>query len=72
MQRRIIQIIELNELRDTAYGKVHIHQEKMKNNFDRKFKEEKFLGEDLVLKWDAPRKISMENLITCRLFLTSL
>ena len=44
----------MNEVRDKDYGKVHIHQEKMKNTFDRKVKEEKFLVEDLVLKWDAP------------------
>ena len=28
----------------------------MKNTFDRKVKEEKFLVEDLVLKWDAPHE----------------
>ena len=28
----------------------------MKNTFDRKVKEEKFLVGDLVLKWDAPRE----------------
>ena len=56
MQRRINQIIELNELREKAYNKVQIHQEKMKNTFDRKVKDEKFLVEDLVLKWDAPHE----------------
>ena len=50
MHRRINQIIELNELRDKAYGNVKIHQEKMKSTFDRKVKEEKFLVECLVLK----------------------
>ena len=54
VQRRINQIIELNELRDKSYGKVQVHQEKMKNTFDRKVKEEKFQIEDLVLKWDSP------------------
>ena len=44
MQRRINQIIELNELRDKAYDKAHIHQEKMKNTFDRKIKEDIFSG----------------------------
>ena len=39
MQRRINQIIELNELRNKAYGKVQVHQENMKNTFDRKVKE---------------------------------
>ena len=56
MQRRINQIIELNELRDKAYDKVQIHQEKMKNTIDRKIKEDIFQINDLVLKWDAPHE----------------
>ena len=56
LQRRINQIIELNELRDKAYDSVQVHQEKMKKTFDRRVKEEKFLIDDLVLKWDAPRE----------------
>ena len=32
------------------------HQEKMKNNFDRRVKEEQFQIDDLVLKWDAPKE----------------
>ena len=65
VQRRINQIIELNELRDRAYGKVQVHQEEMKNTFDRKVKEEQFHIEDLVLKWDAPREDKHGKLITC-------
>ena len=42
MQIRIKHIIELNELRNKSYDKVQIHQEKMKNTFDRKVKEEQF------------------------------
>ena len=56
MQRRINQIIELEEQRNKAYDKVQIHQEKMKNAFDRRVKEEQFQIDDLVLKWDAPRE----------------
>ena len=56
MQRRINQIIELNELRDKSYGRVQIHQERMKNTFDRKVKEELFQIDDLVLKWDDPKE----------------
>ena len=56
MQRRINQIIELNELRDKAKGKVKIHRERMKTTFYRKVKEEQFQIEDLVLKWDDPRE----------------
>ena len=54
MQRRIIQIIELNELREKSYDKVQVHQENMNNTFDRK--EQQFQINDLVLKWDAPRE----------------
>ena len=53
IQRRINQIIELNEVMDKAYDKVQIHQEKMKNTFDRRIKEDFFQVDDLVLKWDA-------------------
>ena len=56
MQRRINQIIELNEMRDKAYDKVQVHQEKVKNTFETRVKEEKFQIDDLVLKWDAPRE----------------
>ena len=56
MQRRINQIIELNELRDKSYDKVKIKQEKMKNTFDRKVKEEQFEIDYFLLKWDAPRE----------------
>ena len=56
IQRRINQIIELNELRDKAYGKVQIQQERMKNTYDTKVREEQFQFEDLVLKWDSPRE----------------
>ena len=56
MQRRINQNFELSELRDKTYDKVQIHQEKMKNTFDRKVKEDTFHIDDLVLKWDAPHE----------------
>ena len=56
MQRRLRQIIELSELRDKTYDKVQIHQEKMKNTFYRKVKEDTFHMNYLVLKWDAPHE----------------
>ena len=43
-------------MRKKSYDKVQIHQEKMKNNFDRKVKEEQFQIDGLVLKWDDPRE----------------
>ena len=56
IQRRINQIIELNEVRDKAYDKVQMHQEKMKNTFYMKIKEDIFQVDDFVLKWDAPHE----------------
>ena len=56
IQRRINQIIELDERRYKAYNKVQSHQEKMKSTFDRRVKEEQFQIDDLVLKWDAPNE----------------
>ena len=56
MKRRINQIIELEEQRNKAYDKVQTHQEKMKNTFNRRVKEEQFQIDDLVLKWDAPKE----------------
>ena len=35
---------------------MQLHQEKIKNTFDKKVKEEQFQIDDLVLKWDAPRE----------------
>ena len=32
------------------------HQEKIKNTFDRRVKEERFQIDDPVLKWDAPKE----------------
>ena len=46
----------MNELRDKSYDSVQVHQEKMKKAFDRRVKEEKFLIDYLVLKWDAPHE----------------
>ena len=56
IQQRINQIIELEERRSKAYDKVQSHQEKMKNTFDRRVKEEQFQIDDLVLKWDARKE----------------
>ena len=42
MQSRINQIIELSKPRDKTYEKVQIDQDKMKNTFDRKVKEDTF------------------------------
>ena len=58
MYRRINQIIELEEQMNKAYDKVQKHQEKMKNAFDRRVKEEQFQIDGLVLKWVGPYVIA--------------
>ena len=40
-------------MRNNVYHKSEIFQERMKNIFDRKVKEDDFHVNDLVLKWDA-------------------
>ena len=61
MIRRIHQIVEVQQsreqLRDTAYS----HQQKTKQDFDRKVKKTEFKIGDLVLKWDAPRQDKGKN-----------
>lgn len=56
MQRRICQIIEVQQAREMMYQKVQAHQDKIKTIFDRKTKEEQFLEGDLVLRWDARKE----------------
>jgi len=56
MQRRINQIICLQQTRDQVYGRVQVLQEKLKKAFDRRTKAEDFNMGDKVLKWDSRRE----------------
>eukprot|EP00253_Pinus_taeda_P002942 PITA_02942 len=56
MQRRINQIICLQQTRDQVYSRVQILQEKLKKAFDRRTKAEDFNIGDKVLKWDSKRE----------------
>ena len=40
-------------MRERAYDKVQVHQEKMNKTFDRKIKEGNLQINDFVLKWNA-------------------
>ena len=40
-------------MRADVYNKSQFFQERMKNTFDRRVKEDEFPTQDLVLKWDA-------------------
>eukprot|EP00253_Pinus_taeda_P008118 PITA_08118 len=56
MQRRVNQIICLQQTRDQVYNRVQILQEKLKKAFDRRTKAEDFNMGDKVLKWDSRRE----------------
>eukprot|EP00253_Pinus_taeda_P008087 PITA_08087 len=56
MQRRVNQIICLQQNRDQVYNRVQILQEKLKKDFDRRTKAEDFNMGDKVLKWDSRRE----------------
>ena len=56
MQRRVNQIICLQQTRDQVYNRVQILQEKLKKAFDRRTKAKDFNMGDKVLKWDSRRE----------------
>eukprot|EP00253_Pinus_taeda_P027894 PITA_27894 len=56
MQRRVNQIICLQQTRDQVYNRVETLQEKLKKAFDRRTKVEDFNMGDKVLKWDSRRE----------------
>eukprot|EP00253_Pinus_taeda_P006400 PITA_06400 len=56
MQRRVNQIICLQQTRDQVYNRVQILQEKLTKAFDRRTKVEDFNIGDKVLKWDSRRE----------------
>jgi hypothetical protein len=56
LTRRIHNLVELQQDREQLLEKIELHQQKMKEVFDRKFKPNTFKAGELVLKWDATRK----------------
>jgi hypothetical protein len=54
--RRILHLVELQQVREQLLEKTELHQNKMKESFDKKAKEDVFQTGDLVLKWDAYRQ----------------
>ena len=53
IQRRINQLVEVQQIKDQVVDKAHIFQDRVKKGFDRKAKLNDFQQGDLVLKWDA-------------------
>jgi hypothetical protein len=56
MIRRIHQIMEVQQIKEQVRDATHSHQQKVKQDFDRKVRKKEFQIGDLVLKWDAPRQ----------------
>jgi hypothetical protein len=56
MVRRMHQLVEVQQTREQLLDKAQSHQQKIKQDFDKKVNKEDFQLGDLVLKWDAPRK----------------
>ena len=56
MVRRMHQLVEVQHTMEQLLDKAQIHQNNIKQEFDKKVNKEYFQLEDLVLKWDAQRQ----------------
>lgn len=56
LTRRILHLVELQQVREQQLEKTELHQRRMKETFDKKMKANIFKTGDLVLKWDATRQ----------------
>jgi hypothetical protein len=56
LTRRIHNLVELQQDREQLLEKTKLHQGKMKEIFDKKFKSNIFKTGELVLKWDAAKQ----------------
>jgi hypothetical protein len=56
VQRRVFQLIEVQQAREQVNQKVVAHQNKIKATFDKGTKKDVFNEGDLVLRWDARRE----------------
>ena len=53
IQRRINQLIHVQQMREEVYNNTQLHQDKMKKVFDKQTKVDDFKVDDLVMKYDA-------------------
>ena len=56
MQRRIFEMIELQQSREKVDEKAQLYRSKIKNRFDRDIQENTFLVGEMVLRWDARKE----------------
>lgn len=55
-QRRMLQMIELNQVREALVEKTQAYKDKVKSIFDKRANQKKFQVDDLVLRWDVRRQ----------------
>ena len=55
MVRRMMDLVELQQIREQVVGKSESHQQRIKDMFDKRAKVDNFQVGDWVLKWDAIR-----------------
>ena len=53
IQRRINQLVEVQQIREEVFGKAHIFKDKVKKKIDRKANPNDFWQGNLVFKWDT-------------------
>ena len=55
MMRRMMDLVELQQIREQVAGKSEAHQQRIKGMFDKRAKVDNFQVMEWVLKWDAVR-----------------
>ena len=61
IQRRINQLVKVQQVREGVFGKAQVFQDKMKRIFDGKAKPSDFQQDDWVLRWEATYKGKCKN-----------
>ena len=56
MMRRMMDLVELQQIREQVARKSEAHQQRIKGMFDKRAKADNFQFGDWVLKWDAVRQ----------------
>ena len=64
MQRRIFEMVELQQSREKVDEKSQLYRAKIKNRFDGNIKDSTFSVGEMVLRWDArkDKRVSMVSL----------
>ena len=61
MVRRMMDLVELQQIRKQVMGKLEAHQQRIKGMFDKREKVDNFQVKDWVLKWDVVRQDKVKH-----------